>query len=138
MEIIYSKIQPKLILHIVVRKTDFDKERTEVIEPYNFLQLALLKLPKGKTFRPHKHIPNYDQPKSRLPQESFVVIKGKVKCIFYDVDDTIIAEPILNAGEASITLQAGHNYEILRKDTIIYEFKTGPYQGVEKDKVFIE
>ena len=28
-------------------------------------------------------------------------------------------------------------FEVLEKDTIIYEFKTGPYLGVELDKVFI-
>jgi hypothetical protein len=28
---------------------------------------------------------------------------GSVKCIFYDIDDSIIATPILKAGDASFT-----------------------------------
>jgi hypothetical protein len=66
-----------------------------------------------------------------------VVIKGSVKCIFYDLDDTIIAEPILYAGDASFTLGGGHNYLILEDNTIVYEYKTGPYEGQLYDKVFL-
>ena len=37
----------------------------------------------------------------------------------------------------SFTLQGGHNYLILEDDTLVYEFKTGPYEGQEFDKKFI-
>jgi hypothetical protein len=62
--------------------------------------------------------------------------KGSVKCIFYDIDD-IIATPILKAGDASFTLYGGHTYQILEDDTIVYEYKTGPYEGQKLDKVFL-
>ena len=65
------------------------------------------------------------------------IIKGKVKCIFYDVDDTIISEPILYEGDISFTFGGGHNYLILEDDTIVYEYKTGPYYGQKIDKTFI-
>jgi hypothetical protein len=55
--------------------------------------------------------------------------QGSVKCIFYDIDDSIIATPILKAGDASFTLYGGHTYQILEDDTIVYEYKTGPYEG---------
>jgi hypothetical protein len=67
-----------------------------------------------------------------------VVIRGSVKCIFYDLDNTIIAEPILKAGDASFTLYGGHTYLILEDDTIVYEYKTGPYEGQKLDKTFID
>ena len=58
-------------------------------------------------------------------------------CILYDIDDQIIAEPILKAGDASFTLYGGHTYSILEDNTIVYEYKTGPYEGQNLDKTFI-
>jgi hypothetical protein len=91
---------------------------------------------KGKTFRPHKHIFK-NRTRDVIAQESWIVIQGKVKCIFYDLDDTILVEPILNPGDASFTLEGGHNYEILEDNTLVYEYKTGPYEGQALDKTFI-
>jgi cupin fold WbuC family metalloprotein len=90
----------------------------------------------GKTFRPHKHIwkePSFDK---MIAQESWVVIRGSVKVLFYDTDMTLLETHVLNAGDSSFTLEGGHTYEILEDDTLVYEYKTGPYEGQEKDKVF--
>ena len=65
------------------------------------------------------------------------MIKGRVKFYFYDLDDKLLDTIILEQGDASFTLEGGHNYEILEDDTIVYEYKTGPYEGQQKDKVFI-
>jgi cupin fold WbuC family metalloprotein len=90
----------------------------------------------GKTFRPHKHIWK-ERNRNVIAQESWIVVQGKVKCIFYDLDDTIITEKIIEQGDASFTLQGGHNYLILEDNTLVYEYKTGPYEGQQLDKVFI-
>jgi len=135
MEKIYSKIQPNLILHLIYRLNDVDG-RTNIAPVEEFLQLASIKMKKGQTFKPHKHI--LLEKSTNIAQESWIVIKGSVKCIFYDLDDTIIAEPILYPGDCSMTFRGGHNYLIMEDDTIVYEYKTGPYLGQEMDKVFIE
>lgn len=135
MERIYSKIDGR-ILHIINRINEF-QGRQEVIPENNFLQCAILKMEKGKTFPPHKHITKDRHHPEQIAQESWVVIKGSVKCKLYDLDDTIIAEPILNSGDASFTLYGGHTYEILEDNTLVYEYKTGPYEGQKLDKQFI-
>ena len=56
----------------------------------------------------------------------------------YDIDNTIIREEILNAGDCSMTLRGGHNYIALEEDTIVYEYKSGPYYGQVLDKEFIK
>jgi len=137
MEKIYSKTQKGQLLHLIYRIGDF-RERQDVIPPENFIQCATLKMRNGKTFRPHKHIKKERAYKEKIAQESWVVIRGKVKCYFYDLDDTLLATPTLNAGDASFTLEGGHTYEILEDDTLVYEYKTGPYEGQENDKVFLE
>lgn len=136
MKKIYSKKQPKLLLHIVNRLSEI-KDRTNVVPDENFIQCATLKMEKGKTFLAHKHIKKERHYKEQITQESWIVVKGKVKCYFYDIDDTIIATPILEAGDASFTLYGGHTYEILEDDTVVYEYKTGPYEGQSYDKQFI-
>jgi cupin fold WbuC family metalloprotein len=133
---IYSKVNPNKILHIVYRRKNIINDRENIVEPENYIQLSSLRMNAGKTFRPHKHFYK-DGEDSVIAQESWVVIKGKVKCIFYDLDDSLIGTWVLESGDCSITLEGGHNYEILEDDTIVYEYKTGPYKGVENDKVFI-
>tara|TARA_R110002012_G_scaffold282422_1_gene472135 strand:+ start:3699 stop:4109 length:411 start_codon:yes stop_codon:yes gene_type:complete len=133
---IYSKVNPELLLHIVNRLEDIEG-RTEVIPENNFLQCATLKLKNGKKFPAHYHIKKERHYNEQIAQESWIVVKGRVKCIMYDIDNTIIATPILEAGDASYTLYGGHTYEILEEDTIVYEYKTGPYEGQELDKRFI-
>ncbi|NQV77192.1 MAG: hypothetical protein HQ490_02420 [Lutibacter sp.] len=134
MEKIYSKIDPTKLLHLINRLNEIDG-RTDVAPVEEFLQLATLKMKKGQTFKAHKHITLVKE--TNIAQESWIVIKGSVKCIFYDLDDTIIAEPILYPGDCSMTFRGGHNYLILEDDTIVYEYKTGPYLGQELDKVFL-
>ena len=135
MEKYYSRVNGEL-LHLVNRLSDIEG-RTDLSLEKEYLQLATLKMEKGKTFKPHKHIWKQGEPMC-IAQESWVVIKGNVRVTMFDVDDSIIAQPILSAGDCSMTFQGGHTYEILDDDTIVYEYKTGPYKGQENDKVFIE
>jgi cupin fold WbuC family metalloprotein len=137
MEKIYSKTQPDKLLHVIVRRGDLKPGRNEVIPEQHFIQCALLNMEEGKTFKPHKHI---WKPRTRMiiAQESWIVIQGSVKCTFFDLNDQIIAEPILYPGDASFTLEGGHTYTILENDTLVYEYKTGPYEGQSMDKTFIE
>lgn len=140
MEIIYSKVVEGRILHMIKRLSEIEQQiedRVDIVNPENFIQCSALKLKGGKTFKPHKHIFKERLYDKQIAQESWIVIRGSVKCIFYDIDDTIIAEPILNAGDASFTLDGGHNYFILEDNTIVYEYKTGPYEGQKLDKVFL-
>ena len=136
MEKIFSKVDTKKLLHIITRKEDITPGRIDIVPEDNFIQCSMLNLENNKTFKPHKHIWK-ERTKNVIAQESWIVIQGSVKCILYDIDDTIIAEPILKPGDASFTLEGGHNYLILEDNTLVYEYKTGPYEGQEFDKVFI-
>ena len=140
---IYSKINTDLLLHIVYRGKDIQSletknglARTNVVPDEEFQHLDALQMNKGKTFKAHKHIFKNGEEKV-IAQESWVVIKGKVKAILYDSDDTVIDEVILDEGDCSMTFRGGHNYEVQEDGTIVYEYKTGPYKGIEADKTFL-
>tara|TARA_B100000586_G_scaffold164369_1_gene119799 strand:+ start:350 stop:781 length:432 start_codon:yes stop_codon:yes gene_type:complete len=141
MEIIYSKLEPNNILHIVHRANEFyniqEGHRKDIVEDKEFIQLSALKMKKGQTFQPHQHIWK-DGEKKVIAQESWVVIKGSVKCSFFDTDGILLEEPVLSVGDCSITLGGGHTYSILEENTLVYEFKTGPYKGPQNDKVLLE
>lgn len=137
MEKIYSKIKPNKLLHLINRVAEI-QDRTNVADDEQFLQLATLRMHKGQTFKPHKHIWKKFPVEQVIAQESWIVVKGRVRCVFYDLDDTVIATPIIGEGDCSMTFEGGHTYEILEEDTIVYEYKTGPYEGIKMDKKFIK
>jgi hypothetical protein len=137
MEKYYSKVKPDLLLHVIFRFDDFIETRTDILEPNNFLQCSALRMEEGKTFFPHKHIEKEISYDNKKTQESWVVMRGLVKCTFYDIDDTILAEPYLREGDASFTLHGGHTYTIMEDHTCVFEMKTGPYHGQQDDKEFI-
>ena len=134
---IYSKVDPNMLCHMVLRKNEIVEERTDIISAENFLQLSTLNMPKGKTFRPHKHIWKPGE-KEVIAQESWVVIEGMVKVSFFDTDGKLLEDIILHPGDSSITLQGGHTYLSMRDNTKVYEYKTGPYKGQKLDKVFLD
>jgi len=132
---IFSKIEPNVLLHIV-NKSDEIGERQDMCPPDEFIQMACFELNNGKTFKPHKHI--FKHVKHDITQESWIVVRGSVRAILYDLDDTILEKIDLMQGDCSITFCGGHNYLCLEDGTLVYEAKTGPYLGIAQDKEFIE
>ena len=135
MRYIYSNVNSDVLLHAINRLDEITNVRQDISPDEQYLQVSCFSLPLGKTFRPHKHI--LLNRETDITQESWVVIKGKVKAILYDLDDSILEEVILSAGDCSVTFRGGHNYESMEEGSIVYEYKTGPYFGQEKDKVFV-
>jgi cupin fold WbuC family metalloprotein len=133
---IYSKVKPSMLLHVINRVDEITTDRVDLVDGKQFIQVSCFEMDKGKTFKPHRHIPN--EKVTKMTQESWVVIKGRVKVYLFDINDSVLETPILESGDCSITLRGGHTYESLEEGTIVYEYKTGPYFGQEKDKVFIE
>lgn len=125
------------VLHIIFRKQDAQRQRTDIVQPQEFIQVAALKLPNEKTFRPHKHLWSERFFHWYIPQESWVVVYGNVKVDYYDEDGNLVHQDLLTPGDVSITLRGGHNYTALG-ESMAYEFKTGPYMGQEIDKKFID
>jgi len=133
---IYSRLQPSTLIAIVFRAGGFEPGRIDIAPVNEFLQCSALAFDEGKTFKPHKHI--HLEKTTNIAQECWVVIEGVVKAMWYDVNDKLLTERILEAGDMAMTFRGGHNYLILEDDTKVYEFKTGPYFGVAMDKEFID
>ena len=133
---IYSKIETGKLCHMINRMDEITS-RTDVAPTDQFIQLATLRMDAGKTFRPHQHIWKPVMYDRVIAQESWVVIKGSVEVSFFDTDGTLLEKQIIRQGDCSMTFEGGHTYTILEDDTVVYEYKTGPYYGQELDKVFL-
>lgn len=133
---VYSKLDPKLLLFVINRRQDIGVERTDLSPGEEYLQCATKQLAKGTTFAPHRH--NELIRETDITQEAWVFLQGRVAASFWDIDDELIYETELGAGDAAVVFRGGHSFEVLEEDTILYEFKTGPYYGVEKDKTYIQ
>ena len=131
--IVNSKINKKpLFLIKKYFKKKIRKIREDLTDKNKFLQVSLLNLKKDMSFSPHVHLSHVK--KTYISSEAWIVISGKLKVIFYDVDKSIIYEDVLKKGDVSILFQGGHVFKPLTKNTLIFEIKNGPYLGPKKEK----
>ena len=134
---IYSKIEPDVLIGIVFYSEEFKHDkRIDIAPPNEFLQCSAMHMNDGKIVRPHKHLGLLRT--TDITQECCVVINGLAKITWYDMDDQPLAERTLGAGDMAMTFRGGHSYTIMVDETLVYEFKTGPYLGAENDKEFID
>jgi hypothetical protein len=131
----YSNLEDNKILYSVVKINEIEHNRKDLSPETEYLQVSCKKLKKANSFRAHKHLPL--ERNTHTTHESWVIIKGSIKAQLYDLDDSLYSEEVLSSGDCLVCFSAGHSFEVLEDDTLLYEFKNGPYYGVEKDKKFI-
>jgi hypothetical protein len=137
MEKIFSKVQADLLLHVIFRFQDFNEPRKDILEAHNFLQSSAIRANEGTSFHPHRHIEKEVGRVHEITQECQVIMRGVVECSLYDIDDTLLKKITIIEGDALYTLHGGHGFVILEDNTCLLEFKSCPYQGQGKDKIFI-
>ena len=113
-------------------------ERLDFSEPHEFLQGAMIQIPPSHTFRAHKHLERERTFSNLRAQESWVVIAGAVEVDYYSEAGVLLETATLVAGDLSITYRGGHGYRTLEAGALVYEFKSGPYEGQEIDKTFLD
>ena len=132
MERVYSKVNKDTLVLALMRYDEISEYRTDLSPDEEYLQISGRKLEKGLKVKAHKHTPI--ERKTNITQEAWVVFEGCIKGTFYDLDDSVLYETEIGKGDVIVLFRGGHSLEVLDKDTIFYEFKTGPYFGVEADK----
>lgn len=68
--------------------------------------------------------------------ETYILLRGKLRMMFYNDDKEIIEETILSSESANygIHIPAGvwHAMEVLASGTVIFETKDGPYMPIQE------
>jgi len=134
---VYSKIDPTLLLHIIVRPNDFNKTFLDITDPDSFLQSLAIRLNEGESRKAHKHLVMNDNVGERTQQEAWVVLNGIIKCNLYDTDGSFLSSHVIQEKSTLITLYGAHGLDVLEDHTFILEFKLGPYKGNINDKTYI-
>jgi len=129
---IYSKQKNKKLLHIFYR-FEIKKDRINLTPENEYLQASVIRFKNKKVVNSHHHLKHKILNRKRSIQESWILIKGLAKIYYYDTSNKFIKSFIMKPGDVSITLYGGHKLEILKKNTTLYEYKTGPYEGNSKD-----
>ena len=136
MERVYSKVNKDTLVLALMRYDEISEYRTDLSPDEEYLQISGRKLEKGLKVKAHKHTPI--ERKTDITQEAWIVFEGCIKGTFYDIDDSVLYETEIGKGDVIVLFRGGHSLEVLDEDTIFYEFKTGPYFGVEADKEAID
>lgn len=132
MERFYSKIKDNKLIFTLLRASDISERRTDLSPEEEILQVCGRKMSKGMVVPAHRHLQIIRQ--TDITQEAWILLKGKVEAKFYDIDDSDLCTRIINSGDVVVFYRGGHSLKVLEDDTLFYEFKNGPYYGVESDK----
>lgn len=133
---IYSKLNSELLIACIINKNEITEERINLSPTSEYLQGAAKIVNSGKRFPVHKH--NVCERNTDKTQEAWVIIDGAIKVYLHDIDDSFHSEYILSSGDCAIVFNGGHGFDVLNENTIIYEFKNGPYYGKDVDKTLIK
>jgi len=134
MKEILSKVDMKPVA-VLYAFADMNEEGESRTEPAVLMQVAAKVIPAEKIFAAHAHLPC--ERATVGTQEAWVVIRGLVEVDIYDIDDYPLECLGLRSGDCLLLLRGGHAMRTL-VPTTLYEFKTGPYNGKEKDKRMID
>lgn len=131
----YSKSDPGLLTHIVYSASDF-RGRVNLVSPQEFLQVSAIELAENEEFKAHIHTWKECNIDTTVAQEAWVVIQGCVRASLYDEEQNLVGEQDLVPGDCCITLHGGHQYASIN-ESLVYEFKSGPYLGDTLDKFYL-
>lgn len=95
---------------------------------------------------PVQKLLNALEPNTEIPihrhkdvEETYILIKGCIKVVFYDDDKNIKKETILNPLKGiygiDIPKNQWHSIEVLESGSVIFEVKEGPYTPITKDDI---
>lgn len=133
---LYSKIDHSVLLASILRMEDLTDYRSDLSPDEEYLQVSGRKLSSGVKVKAHKHLPI--ERHTSITQEAWVVFSGSVQGTFYDLDDSIILQTTIQAGDCAVLFRGGHSLETIEDGTLFYEFKNGPYFGAQEDKEKID
>jgi len=130
--IIFSKYKKKKVIGAYYKLKDFKKGRVDICPDNEFLQVGLVDLKDRNFLSPHKHLRQIR--KISLTQEAWVILRGLLEVKVYDLNDKILKKFKIGTGDVFVLFRGGHSFKKLKKNTIIYEIKNGPYYGNKKDQ----
>ena len=130
-ERIYSNQHPDQLLATVFNIDRLDVPRYNAADEHEILQVSAIQLAQGRVVKPHQHLPA--ERNTVGTQESWILWQGRVQVKLYDLDQVLVKEFELGAGDCMVLYRGGHSFTVLDNNTKLIEIKNGPYYGSEHD-----
>jgi hypothetical protein len=130
-----SAENPERLLLKVINISESTNQRMELIEESFPVQLSLRNLVTGLSVKAHRH-----PPKSKFSMESieaWMVFSGTIRATIFENSGVKVCQVQLKPLDLAIFYSGGHALEVIEGPATMLEIKTGPYEGVENDKIFI-
>ena len=113
--------------------SEIQQGKTFSTNPADPLQYGLFKLPLGEILQRHIH-----KSRPRLTphktMEFLYIVSGKMKVTFYTLEKLEFCYRVLSTGDFIMLFDGGHGFEVLQKDTVFIEVKSGQFVDTETDK----
>ena len=125
--------QANHLLCYVIRANEFVPGFRFFSSPEDGIQVGCWSKVRGEKSVPHIHkkVPRC----SDYTQEAVLVIRGSFLVSVFDLDFKYLNEITLNTGDLLVSLRGGHSYEGRDSESVVLEFKNGPYVGAEQDRL---
>jgi hypothetical protein len=132
----FSGNTPDKLMLRVVNISESTNKRMELIEESFPVQLSLRNLENGLKVKAHRH--PLKKKFSENPIEAWMVFSGTIAATIFENDGTEVYKIELKPFDLAIFYSGGHALEVIEGPSTMLEIKTGPYEGVENDKVLLD
>lgn len=130
---INSKVQANLNLCKLVNYGNFES-RTNLTDPDEIIQTSLIKMIKFQSVPKHEHLPIERNTKGT--GEGWLILQGSFELEIFDIDRVSIGKYFLKKFDMLIIFNGGHSLRATKKNSIMFEFKNGPFLGSDSDKIY--
>ena len=102
------------------------------------IQVIRMQYNEGQILRKRKGVKHSIPSDDVHTQKTLLVYRGQLLADIYDYDNLLLHTSLLKSGEFLICLQGGHGFKIREDNTVIFEVKTGPFLGDDKDRMWLD
>lgn len=131
----FSVETPDTLLLKVINISESTDRRMELIEESFPVQLSLRNLVTGLNVKAHRHPPKNKFSKDSI--EAWMVFSGSICATIFENSGAEVCKVQLKPLDLAIFYSGGHALDVTEGPATMLEIKTGPYEGVENDKIFI-
>jgi hypothetical protein len=128
-----SKIHSNFNLCKVVSYGNFNN-RINLAEPDQIIQASLINMSRFDSVPNHRHLPI--ERYTTGTGEGWLVLNGSFEAEIFDIDQTSLGKYLLKKFDMILMFNGGHSLHATKKNSILFEFKNGPFKGSDSDKIY--
>jgi len=128
-----SRIETHLNLCKIVKFGKFIK-RFDLNEKDKIIQASFVNVNRSHPILKHEHLPI--ERHTVGTGEVWLVLKGRFEVEIFDLDQSSIGKYSVGKFDVVLISNGGHSLRALKKDSIIFECKNGPFLGSDQDKIY--